>query len=113
MCRAVIERGRADRQRCRWIDPGRFKLEVVQSGRFNFAFSQRTKPLLDAPQHKGLFVRRQAFAFPAPTEMLQPRLCHCFPPAWFWLDGATCFLSDRRVRTPVFEFTTRISDKLD
>jgi hypothetical protein len=83
MCCTVIKRGRAERQRRGWIDPGRFKLEVVQPGWFDFAFSQRTKPLLDAPQHKGLFIRRQTFAFPAPTEMLQPRLRHCFPPAWF------------------------------
>jgi hypothetical protein len=30
-----------------------------------FTFSPRTKPLLNAAENEGLFVRRQTFAFPA------------------------------------------------
>jgi hypothetical protein len=37
----------------------------------------RTEQLLDAAEHKSVFGRRQTLAFPAPSEMLQPRLRHC------------------------------------
>ncbi len=77
MCRAVIERGRAERERWRWIELGRCELDVLQPRRFDYALGQRTEQLLDAGEDESLFGRRQTLAFPAPTEMLQPRLHHC------------------------------------
>jgi hypothetical protein len=69
MCHAVIEYGRAERQRWRWIEPGRCELDVLQPRRLDYALGW-AKPLFNASEHKGLFGQRQTLAFPAPSEML-------------------------------------------
>src|SRR5271155_7252 len=94
MCRAVIQRGRTERWRCRWIERGLFELDVFQPGRFDFVVSRRAEPLLETSEHESLFGRRQPLAFPAPTEMLQTRLHHYYPPAWL---RATRSLKENRL----------------
>ena len=96
MCRAVVERGRAERQRCRWNKPGRFQLNVLQSGRFDFAISRRTEQLLKAAEHERLFGRRQTLIFPAPTKMLQRGRVIAYPPAAWGPDGSSFSLEQRR-----------------
>src|SRR5262249_6412824 len=73
---AVIARDRAEWQRGRRFEPGRCKLDVVQRRRFDGSVGRRAEPLFDPAEHEGFFVRRQTFAFPAPTKILQPRLRH-------------------------------------
>ena len=59
------------------------------------------EPRLNAAGHEGLFSSRQTLAFPAPSEMPQPRLRR-FPPLLLWADG-----SNRWTRPVLFVFLAR------
>ena len=83
ICRKCAPRGHSapsSRMATMGRTSGRIELDILKSGRLDFAVCRPAKPLLDAAEHVGLLGQRQPLAFSAPPEMFQPSQHLCFPP---------------------------------